>query len=594
MTTGLSVVVRSVLRSPSAVKGQTVATPSADSSLDCPSLRSSRVSVSAASTASVVSRPVPRAFVSTERALRWLPWLVGALALVATMHAIEPLPVGVFYDDAQYLILAKSLATGHGYRFLNLPGAPLATHFPPGYPAFLAILWRISPAFPENVALFKFANALLMAVVASLAYRFATKTLRTPSALAAAAAIAGAASIPSLVLSSAIMSEPLFLAMLLPVLAWSEHEAGAHPARSEREALRGALLLGAAVGVTALVRTHGIALAAAAIATYAARGRRRDAVACGAAACALLAPWMMWVAAHNDSLPPVVRGAYGSYLGWLVTGFRAEGMHLVAVTLPDNIATIWMSIVRSIVPDIHWSIDLIVGVIYAATSLVGVVACWTRARVMILFVTFYLAIVLVWPFSPLRFVWGIWPLMMLLPAAGIATAWHTAVVRQGSLGRGTLVAASVVLALGIASFNARGYANAWWSSNARFHARRVLPQLAWVARSTQPEDIVAADAEAAVYLYTGRQTVPITSFTAAEYARERTVTEEMAIIRELLDHFQPRYVLATSPHVVDAAGRLARSREAALVRIDSLGQGVVYAHSACTRLASLMSPFRCE
>jgi hypothetical protein len=542
----------------------------------------------------VVSPPVPRAFISAERAQRWLPWLVGALALVATMHAIDPLPVGVFYDDAQYLILAKSLATGRGYRFLNLPGAPLATHFPPGYPAFLAILWHISPAFPENVALFKFANALLLAVVALLAYRFATKTLDVPPAIAAAAALAGTATIPSLVLSSAIMSEPLFLAMLLPALAWSERESRAHVGRPAREELRYALLLGATIGVLALVRTHGIALAAAAIATYVARGRRREAVVCAAAVGILVAPWMLWVSAHNDSLPPVVRGAYGSYFGWLATGLRVEGVHLLAVTLPDNVATIWMSIVRSIVPDIHWSIDLVVGAIYVAATLIGVVSCWTRARVMILFIGFYLAIVLVWPFSPLRFVWGIWPLVMLLPAAGIAAAWRAPIVRLRLAARGALIAASVVLALGIASFNVRGYANAWWSSNARFHARRVLPQLAWVARATQPRDVIAADAEAAVYLYTGRQAVPITSFTAVEYVHERSVVDEMEIVRQLLDQYRPQYVLATSPHVVEATAHLSRLREARLFRIDSLGQGAVYVHSACTRLASLTFPSRCE
>ena len=510
------------------------------------------------------------------------------------MHAIAPLPVGVFYDDAQYLILAKSLATGHGYRFLNLPGAPLATHFPPGYPAFLAILWRISPAFPENVALFKFANALLLAVVALLAYRFATKTLDVPPAIAAAAALAGTATIPSLVLSSAIMSEPLFLALLLPVMAWSERESRPDPRRSARDELLSALRLGATIGVIALVRTHGIALAGAAVATYFAHGRRREAVACGAAVCILLVPWMLWVAANNDSLPPVVRGAYGSYFGWLATGLRLEGVHLLAVTLPDNVATIWMSIVRSIVPEIHWSIDLVVGVIYAAASLIGVVSCWRRARVMILFMAFYLAIVLVWPFSPLRFVWGIWPLVMLLPAAGMTAAWRALIVRQRLPARAALIAAGAVLGLGIASFNVRGYANAWWSSNARFHARRVLPQLAWVARATQPGDVIAADAEAAVYLYTGRQAVPITSFTAVEYAHERSVAEEMEIIRQLLDQYRPKYVLATSSHVVDATANLSRLREARLVRIDSLGQGAVYVHSGCMRLARLTPPPPCE
>ena len=102
----------------------------------------------------------------TLRLARMAPWLVVAVAILAGVNAIDALPVGVFYDDALYVILGKSLSLGQGYRYLNLPGAPAATHYPPGYPALLAILWRISPRFPENIALFKMTNALLLGAVA--------------------------------------------------------------------------------------------------------------------------------------------------------------------------------------------------------------------------------------------------------------------------------------------------------------------------------------------------------------------------------------------------------------------------------------------
>jgi len=71
-----------------------------------------------------------------------LPFAIATL--VVGLLAINPYPLGVLHDDAVYAILAKSLATGHGYRYLNLPGEPPATHFPPGYPLFLAALWRMS------------------------------------------------------------------------------------------------------------------------------------------------------------------------------------------------------------------------------------------------------------------------------------------------------------------------------------------------------------------------------------------------------------------------------------------------------------------
>ena len=33
---------------------------------------------------------------------------------------------------------------------INMPGAPHATHFPPGYPLLLAALWKLLPSFPDN------------------------------------------------------------------------------------------------------------------------------------------------------------------------------------------------------------------------------------------------------------------------------------------------------------------------------------------------------------------------------------------------------------------------------------------------------------
>ena len=44
------------------------------------------------------------------------------------------------YDGAGYAVLARSLAEGRGYRAIDHPDEPLHTHFPPGYPAFLALV----------------------------------------------------------------------------------------------------------------------------------------------------------------------------------------------------------------------------------------------------------------------------------------------------------------------------------------------------------------------------------------------------------------------------------------------------------------------
>ncbi|HTW92426.1 MAG TPA: phospholipid carrier-dependent glycosyltransferase [bacterium] len=65
-----------------------------------------------------------------------LPALLG-LYVVLSILLFDP-KLGTFGDNAIYLILGKSLAGGNGYRDLYLPGAPVHTQYPPGFPVILA------------------------------------------------------------------------------------------------------------------------------------------------------------------------------------------------------------------------------------------------------------------------------------------------------------------------------------------------------------------------------------------------------------------------------------------------------------------------
>ena len=48
------------------------------------------------------------------------------------------------FDGAGYVVLARSLAEGAGYRAIDHPDRPRHAHFPPGYPALLALAMRIA------------------------------------------------------------------------------------------------------------------------------------------------------------------------------------------------------------------------------------------------------------------------------------------------------------------------------------------------------------------------------------------------------------------------------------------------------------------
>src|SRR5579872_192688 len=60
---------------------------------------------------------------------------------------------GILQDDGVYFIDAKALAEGSGHRILSLPAQPNDTRYPPLYPLYLSLAWRLIPAFPANLPL---------------------------------------------------------------------------------------------------------------------------------------------------------------------------------------------------------------------------------------------------------------------------------------------------------------------------------------------------------------------------------------------------------------------------------------------------------
>ena len=227
---------------------------------------------------------------------RIAPVLVMAVVLIAAIMSITPWPVGSIQDDATYVILAKALATGEGYRQLDLPGMPRVVHYPPGYPIFLAALWKLWPDFPNNVVVFKYANAILLSLGALGAYAFARTRAKLGVISSALAAISGTICVLVLYVTGVVLSEPLFIALLFPALIVSEG------AVNEGK-VPNAVAAGALGGALALVRTIGIALLPALVLTLLLRRRLSAAIAALATGIGVLAPWQLWSAAHDGDVP---------------------------------------------------------------------------------------------------------------------------------------------------------------------------------------------------------------------------------------------------------------------------------------------------
>jgi hypothetical protein len=117
-----------------------------------------------------------------------------ALYVVRFVTAVQP---GVSHDDAEYLVLAESFATGRPYRLINFPQQPFETVWPPGYPLFiLAPAWFV---IGPNYDLLRATSLILAIVNIGLVYKLFRPLLSPPLLILVVAlfafnqAVAGAA-----------------------------------------------------------------------------------------------------------------------------------------------------------------------------------------------------------------------------------------------------------------------------------------------------------------------------------------------------------------------------------------------------------------
>ncbi|MDQ2668188.1 MAG: hypothetical protein M3Z05_19630 [Gemmatimonadota bacterium] len=487
---------------------------------------------------------------SSRLKLRWSRQLVllGILAFAFAVATLDAFPVGAGGDDAMYLVLAKSLATGQGYHSINVPGSPPNTHFPPGYPAVLSVLWRVGPSFPHNVILFKAFNIVCFVAAAIGIARFAV-VQGIGSRWAIGIGVLAAISVPSLVLVALVFSEPLFLCLIVLLLPAIERFVRVRP--SERQATAYAAGLGLAIGCCTLVRSHGIVLVPALALLLAAQRRWRDIAITLAAFLVCFVPWQLWCATHTGIVPTPLLGEYDSYTAWWIRGFREMGPAMVPRTLVRTIsdaasmfAALFSPTRGSIAHDVTF-------LALAALVLAGVAAAWRRIPVTLLFLAGYFIIVALWPFQPSRFIWGVWPLLLMVLVFGVRGATER---RWPMPARATVMLAGLWACVGYAAYEGRAIRGRWWSTIPRNAAPHISFAVGWARSRTAPDDVIATEDDGAVFLYTGRPTVPVRPLTPQQYLEDATPEEDAASgllpimaaypVRTVIVHTSDRYLTA--------------------------------------------------
>jgi hypothetical protein len=497
-------------------------------------------------------------------------FILVAVVLGTAVWAAQPYPVGVYHDDGVYVVLAKAIANGEGFRYLNLPGAPVATHYPPAYPLLLAALWKLSPEFPRNTAVFQMANAVLLALAAWGVAAYLRRVLYWRLAPTIVAALVATIAYPLLGLSGHVLSETLFAAALMPALIIAERAVTAD-ARS-----RDVWIAGAVGALLALVRTHGGVIIAALVLILLFRRRPRHAAYAAAAALLVLLPWQLWIALHDSAIVEPLRGKYASYGPWLLEGLRG-GFAFVWATVANNVKEVIALFADRFSLSDHAAPRQVTAIVIAAGVVGGGFALRRRAPVTILFAIFYVSVLLLWPFSPWRFLYAAWPIVIIL-LGGAVHALYALRPRSPVLANAGLVTATI-LALGAVRQETRAYQRRAWYEPARLAAGSIAPLIRWVSTNTAPGDVVAVDAEQVVYLFTGRRAVPPAPFTAAEYVRQPPIAEAMEALRQMITLVPVRYLMTVNTPLLVSANRMAADtthQSPRLVKLQSLGHGAVY------------------
>lgn len=305
------------------------------------------------------------------RARAWLAALVLAFAALSTLRLAE-VPVGSLTDDAVYIAMARSIAAGRGPVVQPGPDGPAANPglFPPGFPLLLSPLARLQP---QGLRLFTVVPWLGAAALLALGWRLA----RDDETAARLALLAGLALNPWLVAWSLRVASDLPFAALAAGALLAATRLVDERAPSKGRYATVILLTGGAM----LVRSVGLAVLLAVLATLVIRATRRRWRRAGAVLAGVAATQLVLLA------PGWSAGA-----GWLGDGYRAQlvahhaGIGERAAFMAGNLAGYAREVAALMIPAFGGPLTARLGpaaaAIQAATALglIAMVALGARRR----------------------------------------------------------------------------------------------------------------------------------------------------------------------------------------------------------------------
>ena len=452
--------------------------------------------------------------------------LLAALAVAYAIGVRAP-GAGLSHDDGIYLVTAKALATGQGYRIVSLPFPLAQTKYPPLFPVLLALVWKLCPVFPANVFALKLVPLLAAVVWLWLTYKLLVREgMSRPGALAVVTLTAGVSWV--FFLGTTLFSDTLFAALSTGALLMLR--------RIERRSASALYVCaaGLVIGLTLLTRAAGLALLAAGILVLVRKRSFRRAILLALVAAMLYAPWIWWTGAHPYS-GRRMETYYTSenYRAWNVV-FSFTPSEKLAVVGGNLIHLAGSPLILLGLPYALWPVLLVPAGLALGYGLFRALA-GGRSTVIPVFLICYCGLLVLWAWPPERFVAAVFPLVLFL-------FWVAAQRIRGAVWlRWSLAVAALLVAayLGEARYGvcrdviANGaYTDYNWSA--------LRSMTAWIRSSTPPDAVLVSGLDPLIYLCTDRKGLrgfdldPVALFYSMGKAR-RPAIEPAEMMREIVD-----------------------------------------------------------
>ena len=463
--------------------------------------------------------------------------LAFLLALVIYILRVDDV-AGLFVDDAWYVLLAKALGTSQGYWLINSPTPGILPVYPPGFPALLSLVFRISPEFPANLWMLKSVSIAAMLAGGGVSYYYFARIRRLPGYLALSIAFATMLTPPLVFMAtSTVMSECVYLLLLISAIVAGERVL---TAASSRAQTMWVVAAGVLSSYAFLTRSFGAVLIVAIVAYLIKAKALRPALLFVVVVAALALPWVIYARTHAPS--PVQRLEQEGHIVQPYTDQfwqRRAGMGSSGtVTVNDLPERVWANSVeilgrdvgRLLVAPVFESLAQAIQEIegpnpYQTLTLSFVLAIFViagfvktvRQKITLAEIVIVLSVglTLIWPWETIRFIAPLAPFIIFYFLVGCSLIYDLHLrLRAEPLSPGYPGLAALACILAAVSLTG----NFLYIRNKRSSIPGAQPAwiqvfnenkqvLAWLSERASEGSVVASNNPAMAYLYSGKQTV---------------------------------------------------------------------------------------